>query len=70
MEEVIRGISIPLHDFMEDKKLSDSDIDYIFVSIDKSEYLLDTEQFLDIIKSKFPKALENMISVCIVFKDT
>lgn len=70
MEEVIRGISIPLHDFMEDKKLSDSDIDYIFVSIDKSEYLLDTEQFLDIIKSKFPKAVENMISVCIVFKDT
>lgn len=70
MEEVIRGISIPLHDFMEDKKLSDSDIDYISVSIDESEYLLDTEQFLDIIKSKFPKEVENMISVCIVFKDT
>ena len=70
MEEVMRGISIPLHDFMEDKRLSDSDIDYISVSIDESEYLLDTEQFLDIIKSKFPKAVENMISVCIVFKDT
>lgn len=70
MEEVIQSISIPLHDFMEDKKLSDSDIDYISVSIDESEYLLNTEKFLDIIKSKFPKAVENMISVCIVFKDT
>lgn len=70
MEEVIRDISIPLHDFMDDKKLSDSDIDYISVSIDESEYLLNTEKFLDIIKSKFPKAVENMISVCIVFKDT
>lgn len=70
MKEVMRDISIPLHNVMENKRLSDSDIDYIFVSIDKSEYLLNTEQFLDIIKSKFPKVVENMISVCIVFKDT
>ena len=70
MKEVMRGISIPLHNVMEDKRLSDSDIDYISVSIDESEYLLNTEQFLDIIKSKYPKEVENAIRVCIVFKDT
>lgn len=70
MKEVMRDISIPLHNVMEDKRLSDSDIDYISVSIDESEYLLNTEQFLDIIKSKYPKEVENAIRVCIVFKDT
>ena len=70
MKEVMRDISIPLHNVMENKRLSDSDIDYIVVSIDESEYLLDTEQFLDIIKSKYPKEVENAIRVCIVFKDT
>lgn len=68
MKEVMRDISIPLHNVMEDKRLSDSDIDYISVSIDESEYLLNTEQFLDIIKSKYPKEVENAIRVCIVFK--
>ena len=70
MEKVMRDISIPLHNVMENKRLSDSDIDYISVSINESEYLLDTEQFLDIIKSKYPKEVENAIRVCIVFKDT
>ena len=70
MKEVMRDISIPLHNVMEDKRLSDSDIDYITVSVDESEYLLNTEQFLDIIKSKYPKEVENAIRVCIVFKDT
>lgn len=69
MEKVMRDISIPLHNFMENKRLSDSDIDYISVSIDESEYLLNIEQFLDIIKSKYPKEVENAIRVCIVFKD-
>ena len=70
MKEVMRDISIPLHNFMENKRLSDSDIDYIVVSVDESEYLLNTEQFLDIIKSKYPIEVENAIRVCIVFKDT
>ena len=70
MKEVMRDISIPLHNFMENKRLSDSDIDYIVVSVNESEYLLNTEQFLDIIKSKYPIEVENAIRVCIVFKDS